>query len=65
MSRSAAFAVAVLKEAEGLSLLDAVRTVGKHHPESLPHPALWESLCSYYGEDVSLQAMLGALHTSE
>jgi hypothetical protein len=32
MSRSAAFAVAALQEAEGLSLLEAVRTVGKHHP---------------------------------
>ena len=61
MSRSAAFAVAALKEAEGLGLLDAVRAVGRHHPESLLHPALWESLCGYYGQEVSLQAMLDAL----
>lgn len=62
MSRSVAFAVAFLKEAEGLSLLDAVRTVGRHHPESLPYPALWESLCSYYGEEIPLQMMLDALY---
>jgi len=64
MSRSVAFAVAALREAEGLSLLDAVRAVGKHHPESLLHPALWESLCGYYGEDVSHQRMLEILRES-
>ena len=65
ISRSVVFAVAVLKEAESLSLLDAVRIVGEHRPESLPHPTLWESLCGYYGEEVSLEAMLGVLRESE
>ncbi len=61
ISRSATFAVAVLKEAEGLSLLEAVRTVKKHRPESLPHPALLESLCAYYGEEIPIHSMLNAL----
>ncbi len=61
ISRSATFAVAVLKETEGLSLLEAVQTVKKYHPESLPHPALWESLCAYYGEEVPIISMLNAL----
>ncbi len=50
MSRSVAFAVAALKEAEGLSVLEAFRVVKDHHPESLPHPEIWESLCAYYHE---------------
>jgi hypothetical protein len=61
ISRSAAFAVAVLKEVEGLELLDALRLVHQHHPETLPHPAIWQSLCDYYEEPVSVQEMLQAL----
>ena len=61
ISRSVTFAVAVLKEVEDLSLLEAVQSVSKHHPESLPHPALWESLCAYYHEDVSIHSMLKAI----
>jgi hypothetical protein len=61
ISRSAALAIAVLKEAEGLGLLEAVSVVGKHHPESLPHPALWESLCIFYDQDIPLHEMLGVL----
>jgi protein-tyrosine phosphatase len=53
ISRSAAFAVAVLKEVEGLGLLDAFRVVKGRHPLAMPHPAIWESLCAYYQEDVS------------
>lgn len=61
ISRSVAFAVAALKEAEGLSLLEALRLVHTHHAEALPHPALWKSLCDYYQEDVPLHEMLGTL----
>jgi len=63
ISRSVTFAVAALKEAEGLSLLQAVQTVKKHHPESLPHPALWESLCAYYGKEIPIHSMLSALRS--
>ncbi len=52
ISRSAAFAVAALKETEGLDLLDALRAVTQRHPEAMPHMALWESLCAYYDEDI-------------
>ncbi len=61
ISRSVAFAVAVLIESEDLTLLEGVQEVKKHHPEALPHPALWESLCSYYDEDVPIHSMLRAL----
>jgi hypothetical protein len=64
MSRSVTFAVAALKEDEGLSLLDAVQTVKRNHPDSSPHPALWDSLCAYYGEPVPVHAMLRALRTA-
>lgn len=51
-SRSAAFVVAALKEIEGLDLLSALRAVKQKHPEAMPHPAIWESLCAYYQENV-------------
>ena len=52
ISRSATFAIAALMEEEGLGLLDAFGEVRARHPEALPHPALWQSLCDHYGEDV-------------
>lgn len=59
VSRSVTFAVAALKEIEGLDLASALRLVKQKHPGALPHPALWESLCGYYGEDVALWDALG------
>jgi protein-tyrosine phosphatase len=53
ISRSAAYAIAALKEIEGLSLVDAFELVKSAHPDSLPHPALWKSLCDYFNESVS------------
>jgi predicted protein tyrosine phosphatase len=52
ISRSVAFAVAVLKEEEDLSLREALRQVRAKHPGAMPHPALLKSLSEYYGEDV-------------
>jgi protein-tyrosine phosphatase len=52
ISRSAAFAVAALKEIEGLDLLGALRAVRRKHPNALPHPEIWASLCAYYQENV-------------
>ncbi len=60
LSRSVAYAVAVLKETEGLSLLKAMQAVQKQH-ESMLHPALWKSLCVYYDEVVPVHSMLKAL----
>ena len=57
ISRSAAFTIATLKEVEGVSLPEALRTVKERHPAALPHPAIWESLCAYYHENVSLWDM--------
>jgi Dual specificity phosphatase, catalytic domain len=63
-SRSVAFAVAVLKEDEGLPLLEALRAVKSHHPETMLHPALWESLCAYYQEDVPFWSALRVMTSS-
>jgi predicted protein tyrosine phosphatase len=52
ISRSAAFTIAALKEEEGLSLLEALRQVRARHPDAMPHPKLWRSLCEYFGEHV-------------
>jgi len=57
INRSAAFCVAVLREEEGLGLLEALRAVREKHAEALPHPPVWESLCRYYQEDVPLGAV--------
>jgi hypothetical protein len=53
INRSTTFAVAVLKEEENLGLLEAFLAVKRAHPEALPHPPLWDSLCQYYQESVS------------
>ena len=50
MNRSSAFCSAALKEEEGLSLFEAFTEVKRHHPESMPHEPVWESLCAYYSE---------------
>jgi protein-tyrosine phosphatase len=50
ISRSTSFAIAALKEAEGLPLLEAAREVRRLHPDGLPHMALWASLCLHYQE---------------
>lgn len=52
ISRAATFATAALKEIEQLSLLEAITVVKHHYPDAMPHPALWESLCSHYRESV-------------
>ncbi len=53
ISRSTSFAIAALKEAEVVPLREAARIVRRAHPMGMPHPALWESLCAYYGEPVA------------
>ena len=58
ISRAATFAIATLKEVENLGLSDAYREVKLHHADSLPHPALWQSLCSYYKEEISFFDLL-------
>lgn len=52
ISRAVTFAAAALKEEDGLSLIDAMHDIARVHPEGMPHPELWQSLCSYYGENV-------------
>lgn len=59
VSRSVAFCIGALKEEEGVALLDAFRDIQQKHPDALPHVALWESLCSYYQENVTFEELLG------
>ena len=51
VNRSSGFCIAILKESEGLSLLDAFKEVKKSRPQVMPHELVWTSLCSYYRED--------------
>lgn len=63
INRSTAFAVAALKEEEGLDLLEAFRMVKRSHPEAMPHPPIWASLCEYFQEeDISFEKLI-ALRT--
>jgi protein-tyrosine phosphatase len=50
INRSTAFCMAALKEAEGISLLEAFKEIKNKHPESMPHEPVWESFCKYYNE---------------
>jgi len=52
ISRSVTYAIAALKEIEGMNLVDAYHEVKRAHPGSIPHPALWATLCEYYNEPV-------------
>jgi protein-tyrosine phosphatase len=65
MSRSAAFAVAALKEDENLNLLTALRNVKSRRPDTMIHPALWESLCAFYQENIPFQNALNVMISSE
>jgi len=61
ISQSASFAVAIVKETENLSLEKALAEIAFHHPQSLPHPALWNSLCEYYDVEIPLREMFHIL----
>ena len=58
ISRSTTFAIAALKEIEQLNLSDSFQEIILHHPETMPHPALWKSVCEYFMEDISYSTML-------
>ncbi len=60
VSRSTTFAIAALKEEEGLSVIEAYRELKAKHPLAQPHPTLWASLCGFYGEEVSYMTLLQA-----
>lgn len=63
ISRATTFAIAVLKEEENLSLLDAFYEIAQVHPSGMPHPELWKSLCDYYREDVPFLDMWRQIRT--
>lgn len=57
ISRSVTFSIAALREEENLSLFDAYSQILDVHPDAFPHHALWESLRSYYGDDMTYEAV--------
>ncbi|MBM3847058.1 MAG: dual specificity protein phosphatase family protein [Verrucomicrobia bacterium] len=61
LSRSVSFAIAAIKESEGRTLVEAFQEVRTHHPEALPHPVLWKSLCERYRENVPYLTALSSL----
>jgi len=61
MSRSAAFVVAVVNEDEGLGLLEALRVVKICYPDTMIHPAIWESLCAFFQEDIPINLAVSVM----
>lgn len=57
INRSAAFSIAVLKEEEGLGLLEAYQEVRRCRPVALPVPPTWASLCDFYGESIAFELL--------
>lgn len=53
ISRSTVFTIAALAAIEHISLKDAFMEVKRLHPDTMPHPALWKSLCRYFGDDTN------------
>jgi protein-tyrosine phosphatase len=60
ISRSVTFSIAALKE-ENLGLPQAYQQILELHPEALPHPALWESLRTYYDESTTYAELWDAI----
>ncbi len=61
ISRSATFVIAALKEIEQISLIQAAQTVYQVRPSILPHIELWNSLCTYYAEQVPYLTLVQSL----
>ena len=53
ISRSATFAIAALSSVEQISLKEAYIEVKRLHPDAMPHPAIWKSLCKYLKDDAT------------
>jgi protein-tyrosine phosphatase len=53
ISRSVTFTIAVLREEEGLGLVEAYGQIIQIHPGAMPHSQLWESMRAYYNDGVS------------
>jgi protein-tyrosine phosphatase len=64
ISRSVTFAIAALRAQENLPLVEAFRQIRRVHPEALPHPALWRSLCAYYGQAISFDEYWAIVQSS-
>lgn len=53
ISRSTSYAAAAIKEAEGVTLREALRSIRVNHPDAFPHPALWVSMLSYFDDEAA------------
>lgn len=58
ISRSTTFTAGALKLTENLSLLDALQEIKALHDMAMPHPAVWQSMCEYFGEPFNINDVL-------
>lgn len=57
LSVAPAMAIAALKEKGDLTLIEAYRHMLRVHPDAQPHPILWDSLCSYYEDELPFDVL--------
>lgn len=62
ISRSAAFGILALRECLNLSLIESYRVLITQHPDAAPHPALVQSLCDHYPDDMRFSELWQAIH---
>ena len=53
ISRSATFTIAAISAFENISLKEAYLEVKRLHPDTMPHPVVWKSMCRYFKDDTS------------
>lgn len=58
VSRSATFCTLIIKEVEGLNLLDSLKSIKEKYSKALPHPELWDSVCNAYQEPFKYDEVL-------
>lgn len=58
ISRSVVFALAALREAENLTLIEAMTSITQLYSHAMPHYALLKSIVKYYNEEESYRELL-------
>jgi protein-tyrosine phosphatase len=58
ISRSSTFTIAALRAIEQISLKEAYIEVKRLHPDTMPHPVVWKSMCRYFSDDTSFMPYL-------
>ena len=58
ISRSTTFTAAILKITEKIALKTALHEIYNIYPDAQSHPAVWQSMCDYFGEPFDIDDAL-------